>query len=294
MDSVCAVIVTYNRKEILRECLKAVLSQTRPPDQVLVVDNASTDGTVRMLQEEFPEVEVLRLSENQGGAGGFHEGMKWAYEAGYEWLWIMDDDTIPQPEALEALMEATSLNPKPLILASVVKWTDGTLLTLNFPTVKVQDHEFLLKAAKAGCVSIRSATFVSLLIHRCAIERYGLPIKQYFIYNDDLEYTARVLRYNFGVLVPKSVVIHKKPLNEYFSINPQRFYYEVRNKLWMVLWSKAWSSKEKFMIWIFLISSLIMYILKNRFNYKAVYYVLKGLIDGFLRIPKVTPYRNKL
>jgi len=70
-ENICAVIVTYNRKELLRECLKAVLAQTRPPEHVLVVDNASTDGTPEMLQEEFPQVEVLCLPENQGSAGGF-------------------------------------------------------------------------------------------------------------------------------------------------------------------------------------------------------------------------------
>lgn len=68
-ERVCAVIVTYNRKALLRECLKAVLSQTRPPDHVLVVDNASTDGTPEMLQEEFPQVEVLRLPETRAGPG---------------------------------------------------------------------------------------------------------------------------------------------------------------------------------------------------------------------------------
>ena len=104
-ERVCAVIVTYNRKALLKECLEAVLAQTRPPDHVLVVDNASTDGTAEMLREEFPQVEVLRLPENQGGAGGFHEGMKRAYEEGFDWLWLMDDDTIPRPEALEALLE---------------------------------------------------------------------------------------------------------------------------------------------------------------------------------------------
>ncbi|MFX5615039.1 glycosyltransferase, partial [Acinetobacter baumannii] len=79
-----------------RECLQSVLSQTRAPDHVLVVDNASTDGTGEMLKEEFPEVEVLRLPENQGGAGGFHEGIKRAYEAGYDWIWLMDDDGLPK------------------------------------------------------------------------------------------------------------------------------------------------------------------------------------------------------
>jgi len=298
MDRVCAVIVTYNRKELLRECLSAVLSQTRPPDHVLVVDNASTDGTPVMLREEFPQVEVLRLPENQGGAGGFHEGMKRAYEAGYEWLWLMDDDTVPQPKALEALLEvaATSLNPKPWILASVVRWTDGTLHPMNRGGVKTWDYEHLLEAAKLGCVAIRNASFVSVLIGRSAVEKYGLPIKQYFIWNDDFEYTARVLRHEFGVLVPGSMVIHKTS-NKYtplLSAEPKRFYYEVRNKLWMLMRSGAWSSREKLRIGLRLAESIVLYLLRSRFNPRVIFYVLKGLKDGFVRAPQDQPSQRRV
>ena len=96
---VWAVVVTYNRKELLRECLVALRAQTRPPDHVLVVDNASTDGTLELVSEEFGEVELLALPENVGGAGGFHAGLERAYASGAEWAWLMDDDTVPQPEA---------------------------------------------------------------------------------------------------------------------------------------------------------------------------------------------------
>ncbi|MER3603731.1 MAG: hypothetical protein C4298_08345, partial [Thermus sp.] len=87
-ERVCAVVVTYNRKELLRECLETLRGQTRKVDHILVVDNASTDGTEEVLRAEFPEVEVLRLPENQGSSGGFHEGMKRAYEEGFDWLWL--------------------------------------------------------------------------------------------------------------------------------------------------------------------------------------------------------------
>lgn len=87
---VAAVVVTYNRKELLRECLQALLNQTRPLDEIIVVDNASTDGTDQMIPEEFPQITHVRLPENIGGAGGFHEGMKLAYEKGHDWIWVMD------------------------------------------------------------------------------------------------------------------------------------------------------------------------------------------------------------
>src|SRR5437868_4973779 len=103
-ERVCAVVVTHDRKEMLRGCLSALEHQTRTPDSILVVDNASEDGTGHMLAAEFPRVAVRRLDTNQGGAGGFHEGIRAAYEREFDWLWLMDDDTVPTPAALERLL----------------------------------------------------------------------------------------------------------------------------------------------------------------------------------------------
>ncbi|HNS25876.1 MAG TPA: glycosyltransferase, partial [Methanobacteriaceae archaeon] len=118
-ETVCAVVVTYNRRELLIECLDALRNQTRPVDAVYLVDNASTDDTPELLLEKgyldlVPEtgeeawertlkrddlvVHYLRLSHNQGGSGGFHQGVKRAYQQGYQWLWLMDDDARPQED----------------------------------------------------------------------------------------------------------------------------------------------------------------------------------------------------
>lgn len=285
-ETVCAVIVTYNRKGLLRECLSAVLSQTRCPDHVLVVDNASTDGTSEMLKEEFSQVEILRLPENQGGAGGFHEGMKRAYEAGYDWIWLMDDDTIPDKKALVELeLAAQALEEKvkqPFILASKVEWTDGALHPMNIANVKTNDYDLLIRTIELSFLSIRSASFVSLLIHCQAVASYGLPIKEYFIWNDDVEYTARILKSELGVLVPASRVVHKTS-HKYHSLDgakPERFYYEIRNKLWILLWSTAFFPKEKVRIAL----SSAYRTGKYLWRYPSAYsfrWLLKGIKDGF-------------
>nr|MDQ5807787.1 glycosyltransferase [Actinomycetota bacterium] len=114
-----AVIVTRDRLALLEQCLEAVRAQARRPDRVLVVDNASSDGTAAWLAEQ-DDVEVLRLEENVGGAGGFHAGLERAHREGAEWMWLMDDDTIPRPDALEALLRP---GDDDLILrASVAVW----------------------------------------------------------------------------------------------------------------------------------------------------------------------------
>jgi rhamnopyranosyl-N-acetylglucosaminyl-diphospho-decaprenol beta-1,3/1,4-galactofuranosyltransferase len=83
LATVVAVILTYNRKDLLKECLQAIARQTRVPDAVVVMNNGSTDGTDDMLAAEFPQVPEVRLPENIGPAGGYHELMKYAYASGY-------------------------------------------------------------------------------------------------------------------------------------------------------------------------------------------------------------------
>ncbi|BBL93411.1 glycosyltransferase family 2 protein [Thermus thermophilus] len=263
-EKVCAVIVTYNRKALLRECLKAVLSQTRPPDHVLVVDNASTDGTPEMLQEEFPQVEVLRLPENQGGAGGFHEGMKRAYEQGVDWLWLMDDDTIPKAKALEALLEAARLplDPRPRVLASRQLLPNG----LPHPTTAFVNptdprHPFLWLRLRPRYRPIRWALFTSVLLHRSLVEEHGLPHKAFFIWEDDLEYTARALRRGLGLQVRDSEVIHKSASKPYISATTgeNRLFYGVRNRIW-VLRSPAFGPLGKAFLALQLLFGLLTYL----------------------------------
>ena len=263
-ERVCAVIVTYNRKALLRECLKAVLSQTRPPDHVLVVDNASTDGTPEMLQEEFPQVEVLRLPENQGGAGGFHEGMKRAYEQGVDWLWLMDDDTIPKAKALEALLEAARLplDPRPRVLASRQLLPNGlphpTTAFVNPPGPR---HPLPRLRLRPRYRPIRWALFTSVLLHRSLVEEHGLPHKAFFIWEDDLEYTARALRRGLGLQVRDSEVIHKSASKPYISATTgeNRLFYGVRNRIW-VLRSPAFGPLGKAFLALQLLFGLLTYL----------------------------------
>lgn len=242
MDRVCAVIVTYNRKELLRECLQAVLSQTRPPDHVLVVDNASTDGTREMLREEFPGVEVLALEENQGGAGGFHEGMKRAYEEGYEWIWVMDDDASPEGSALTALLEHKGEADilVPILRASngsrygVGYWKSGRYVSVHPDT------------ATDSVFRIELFSFVGPLIHRHVIDEIGLPRKEFFVWFDDVEYSLRARKKGkVALCVAGSVVAHdfgqfretsfmgRKKLRAFHP--PWKIYYGVRNRGWTVL-----------------------------------------------------------
>jgi len=235
-ERVVAVIVTYNRRDLLLEALAAVRAQQRPLDQVIVVDNASTDGTAEAVRAAFGEVQLAELGANYGGAGGFAYGMAAALADGADLIWAMDDDTIPEPGALASLLAARARyqGPAPVIVASTVLWTDGRPHPMNTPRARpMATAAERTAAAASGCVPIRSASFVSVLVDAAECRRRGLPKADFFLWNDDFEFTTRLLRHNVGLLCPESVVVHKTRTFGSTDVDPgDRFYYEVRNKVW--------------------------------------------------------------
>lgn len=210
---VCAVVVTYNRKTLLRECLLALESQTRRPDAVLVVDNCSTDGTEAMLAEEFGHLSHLRLEVNSGGAGGFHEGMKWAYQRGFEWIWVMDDDVEAMPGALAALLEFQTLSD----FIHPRRVGDGGQ---PFPWEGVLDPTSAGKKSFPSDVSFENGRswipvnygcFEGALIHRRVVERIGFPDKRFFIQGDDQIYGYQAALYTNVIYVNRIGFRRKLP-----------------------------------------------------------------------------------
>lgn len=240
---VCAVVLTYNRQALLRECLDALVAQTRVPDHVLVVDNASTDGTAELLRAEYPGVEVRSLPRNVGAAGGFHACLETAHALGSGWIWLMDDDVIPEPLALATLLDkAGELGGDLGFLCSRVVGTDGA--SMNLPDLDYRYGANLYPQwdthLALGVVRLRRATFVSILLPRAAVQEAGLPLRDLYIFGEDTEYTLRITQKRPAYLVGASVVVHKRvlqgPLDIARETNPARltyYFYLLRNDIYM-------------------------------------------------------------
>jgi rhamnopyranosyl-N-acetylglucosaminyl-diphospho-decaprenol beta-1,3/1,4-galactofuranosyltransferase len=246
---VFAVVVTYNRRELLLESLAAAAAQSRLPDAVIVVDNASTDGSAAAVREQFPSAALAELPENTGGAGGFACGVALALAGAADLIWLMDDDTVPEPTALAEMLAARTGYPgrAPTLVASRVVWTDGRAHPMNTPRAKpFASGAERRAAAAAGCVPIRTASFVSVLVDAGVCRRRGLPKADYFLWNDDFEFTARLLRGNVGLLCPASVVVHKTRVFGATDADPgPRFFYEVRNKIWTLTTRRSLAPLER-------------------------------------------------
>ena len=134
MKKVAAIVVTYNRKKLLLENIKALLAQTYRDLDILIIDNCSTDGTKDAIQEYIKNKSIIYVNtgSNLGGAGGFQYGIKYASKNNYDNVWVMDDDGMPTPTALEELMKADKyLKGNYGYLSSKTLWKDGKICTMN-------------------------------------------------------------------------------------------------------------------------------------------------------------------
>ena len=254
-NTVAAVVVTFNRKDLLLECLDALLAQSSCLESIILVDNASSDGTPAALHAggylENERIDYIRLSNNTGGAGGFHAGMERALKRGFDWIWVMDDDAEPCVDALEHMKPLFSRKD----IAGVASlpydrngqpqgphrgWIDlrGTTLTA---------HRAIDTANLAENMEISFASFVGLAVPRRAVERIGLPKQEMFIKCDDLEYCTRLKSVGPIVLVPQSRIIHKEGASQAYKTHTRLgrsssrvpidklwlSYFSLRNLLWI-------------------------------------------------------------
>lgn len=235
MNKTAAVVVTYNRKSLLEQCLDRLLGQKEVFCDVIVVDNASTDGTTEMIRERFSSVIYENTGANLGGAGGFQYGVRKAALLGYEYVWIMDDDTLPEETALCELFKADEkLNGDWGFLSSVAYWTDGSICRMNIQKRNIFRHVGE-REYQSDIAPIKMCSFVSLLVKCDVIRELGLPIGEYFIWTDDYEFTGRISRKYPCYMVPGSKVVHamKNHIRVNFAMDDasriDRYHYIYRN-----------------------------------------------------------------
>ena len=213
--TVCAVVATFNRKELLADCLDALLAQTHALERIFVIDNASTDGTPELLRERGflnrPELEHVRLEANRGGTGGFAAGIEAGREAGCDWIWIMDDDAEPSPDCLELLLASEHADdPFTAALCPAVVLPDGTV-DIKHRGLFRRRPRYLPREEYAPGTSPRLEffTWVGLLLRSRVARAAGLPKAEFFIWADDYEYSFRVREHGELRLVPGARIVHK-------------------------------------------------------------------------------------
>lgn len=244
--NITAIIVTYNRHKLLKSCIESLLTQSHAVKQIIIVDNASTDGTSTTIQafldQQEHKIEYIRLEKNLGGAGGFSRGIQHAVETNAEWIWIMDDDASPSPNALEELTKIVE-TPHNVYGSIAISGTQTSWLTTFKTSQGFKTTSQLSDVPPSGEVDF--LPFLGFLIHKSLVHSIGLPDADFFIAADDVEYCMRAKRSGSKIMVAgKSHITHPKADNYTFNIPfvkklhclalpPWKRYYDTRNRIFI-------------------------------------------------------------
>ena len=236
-STVAAVVMTYQRRDMLRITLQGLLIQERPVDEIVVIDNAATDGTVEMLREEFPTVTHLRMEQNLGPAGALEVGLAYAERQAHRWAWIHQDDILPKPEALATLL-ATAEEIGDDRLGLLACWFDPVVGHFAHNGALWKHRVVQQPWPEVGSPPYRTdiMTFKGTLIALDMVAEIGLPIGDYFLMNEEYEWCLRAKRGGRrNYVLPVRLMVPLEGGVRLSLYPPWRGYYQVRNHLAMVL-----------------------------------------------------------
>lgn len=229
MNKTVAIVLTYNRIALLKECISSLRNQSLPLDQILVVNNGSTDGTPEWLAAQ-EDLLVFNMPSNIGGSGGFVKALSEAYALDYDWIWILDDDAFPEKNCLRKLKEvAGKKQSRHIVLAPLVIEGDRIdhehrgfidFNKIKFP-LQVTTSDQVIRDADP-VMQITFASFIGMFISREVISEVKFPDPSYFIFQDDLEYCIRINKAGYPIFLVKEAVVHHKkigtvPVEHFFN-----------------------------------------------------------------------------
>ncbi len=211
-EKVSSIVVTFNRLDFLKEILNSIRNQSRKPDSIIVVNNSSTDGTVEWLSAQSDLIVVHQ--PNVGSSGGQYAGIKTAYEMGFDWLWIMDDDVVPDNKCLEKLLKSDDLHlirtPLRFAPSGMPYLNDCIEFNLTNPFKSFWTRIISRNDLNREYIFADGITFEGPVMHRSVVENTGFPEFGFFIYGDDTDYFIRTKKAGFQCVIVRDAKMNRK------------------------------------------------------------------------------------
>lgn len=224
--SIAVVVLTMHRFEKLKHTIQRLREQTRKLDEIIVVYQGSGDEIRSWLEQQ--EDITLHVQENLGSAGGFSTGMQLAIDKRHDWVWITDDDAFPEENTLEQLVSCKHFNDKATgFLTCVVVDAEGKTYMSPLPD---DANKWYSDVLTDKCLPVISSAWPGCLVSVNAIKQCGLPIAEYFFYDEDVEFTSRVARCKPSFCVIEAVMHHHQEPSSNMWQSSARYKRFVRNR----------------------------------------------------------------
>lgn len=274
------VIVTFNYVQGLKKILNSLYIQERLPDEVWVIDNASSDGTEKV-PGEFSQINYVRFNENAGSAGGYYEGIKRAAKNN-DYIWLLDDDVVLEKGSLlNVLSGMERLNDKSVKVGAVRSVGENSLLL-----------DSVQEKIKPSDVKMKLFSWRGTLIKSSIVEKLGLPEKQLFMYGGDLEYSLRLekngykffwITNSFVTEVRKDKAVERFLGKDVIYYHDEfRLYYALRNHIYIYSKYRMPISLVKTILYGLKVI-LIIFLNREKRTYSKMKSIIIGIIDGFIR-----------
>jgi GT2 family glycosyltransferase len=238
---VITVILNTNRRSDTLECLQSLAQSSYPNNHVMVLDNATSDGSVAAIQSAFPTVQILELTENLGYAGNNNVGIKAALEQGADWVLVLNEDTIVDPACLAELVGVGESDSRIGIVGPMVYHhgeptiiqSAGGRLGRHWESQHIAQNETDTQQFSAPH-AIDWISGCAILVRRAVIEQVGMLDERFFYYWEETEWCLRARRGGWQILhVPQAKLWHKGVQRDYRP-KPSVAYYNTRNRLFML------------------------------------------------------------
>ena len=234
---IAAVVVTYNRPDELQQVVAGLQGQTHPLDHLIIFDNGGPVRASAILKEQAGSLDIIHSEKNLGGAGGFARGLAVGMARGADWIWLMDDDAIPERDALARLLAVrpdlpTNVGALCCGVREYGSW--GRRHRRFFNRWTGWEHSVGASAYHRDCVEIDTGSFVGFLVCAKAVQEVGLPDAEFFLAYDDTDYSLRLQDAGWRLwLVPGSVINHLRSRSArlHSSLFGDKHYYNIRNRL---------------------------------------------------------------
>ncbi len=218
--SVCAVVIAFRRLAMLKECIEALRNQSRPAQEIIVIDQGGSHEIASWLADQNDLLVIPQA--NLGTAGGFGKGLEVGFHRGHDWVWLLDDDGIAWPDSLQKLLSTPrATESQTAFLCSNTLTMTGNVQQASIPTPPPTWYGSVLDD---HCVRISRAAWLGLLVHRRGVERVGLPVPEFFIWHDDQEFTERISEKFNGYCVLSSRITHKQKGDALDPFSPAGFF----------------------------------------------------------------------